>query len=413
MPLGPGDGGAGGGAEGDSTWGKFCDEDLLFNVLTRVAENGYGSVCVLSGVGWLNKGAWNDEPLWDALSQACSSSRGYDERTPLMYHSHAGSVERAQWLLERGARPNGRTRKEGFSALHWAAQAGHAHVVALLLRKGASPDLHSGSGISPMHYAGWKGHVPVLEALISGGAELDGLSFSGASALMFSVWNRHLPATQYLLARGSRVDLQDSGGITCLMKCGWQVSSEIMEVLLVAGADPNLRTPLLWTALHSACRSGEGKSVALLLGGGADAEAESQGGWLPIHEVCQAGGEDALLICQALLDRAPHTHSSLTTLTSKSPLTLACEGGFPALCQELISRGADVNLRGVRHPFNTPHFSTQKGGGEEGEGGSKLRVLTTLLAWGANAHDAVSDITPLQWCMTHGLIDCAILLLFA
>ena len=62
--------------------------------------------------------------------------------------------------------------------LHWAAKAGNAKLVRLLLRSGASPDAADGeSGWTALHFAAAYGRAAAARALLAGGAKrtvLDG-----------------------------------------------------------------------------------------------------------------------------------------------------------------------------------------------------------------------------------------------
>eukprot|EP01065_Artemidia_motanka_P019481 TRINITY_DN2315_c5_g1_i1.p1 TRINITY_DN2315_c5_g1~~TRINITY_DN2315_c5_g1_i1.p1 ORF type:complete len:787 (+),score=218.95 TRINITY_DN2315_c5_g1_i1:69-2363(+) len=71
------------------------------------------------------------------------------------------------------------------SALHVAAEAGHAAVVALLLRLGAQVDVEDAQRSTPLHLAASAGHADVVAALLahSGNAALSKKDGSGRSVL--------------------------------------------------------------------------------------------------------------------------------------------------------------------------------------------------------------------------------------
>jgi hypothetical protein len=56
---------------------------------------------------------------------------------------------------------------DGATALHWAAGAGHAHCVTLLLDRGAAWGAPTHDGSTALHNAAADGHVAVLHALLS------------------------------------------------------------------------------------------------------------------------------------------------------------------------------------------------------------------------------------------------------
>jgi len=54
----------------------------------------------------------------------------------------------------------------GWACLHWAASAGHAEVVEMLLHAGANPDLQNESLDTPLHLAAWKDNVAAVKMLL-------------------------------------------------------------------------------------------------------------------------------------------------------------------------------------------------------------------------------------------------------
>lgn len=73
-------------------------------------------------------------------------------------------------LLEFGADPNYRDR-EGWSAIHWAAEQGLLHVVHLLLNYGANLNAVSSYGTTPLHCAANGGHDLIVNELLQRGAD--------------------------------------------------------------------------------------------------------------------------------------------------------------------------------------------------------------------------------------------------
>lgn len=63
--------------------------------------------------------------------------------------------------------------REGWTALHSAAEAGKGAAVALLLKKGAFPDARARQGWTPLHVACMRGRAIAAKALVAGGANVN------------------------------------------------------------------------------------------------------------------------------------------------------------------------------------------------------------------------------------------------
>jgi len=93
--------------------------------------------------------------------------------TPLLRaaRQHSAPVDdTAALLLARGADPNLR-QDDGTTALHLATRAGRSTVVSHLLLAGADPDPIDTRGFSPLHSAAELGIVRLIDSLIAAGAD--------------------------------------------------------------------------------------------------------------------------------------------------------------------------------------------------------------------------------------------------
>ena len=134
------------GGGGPSLIEDGCSQSFpLYSVMCRLSDEGWPEAQYLR---YLSKEFREEKLLWDGLVQnSCAGSIGIDKRTSLMYHSYMGNEQRVRWLLARGARPDGvKTLREGFTAIHYAAQEGHSGVCSLLLWAGGSPSVLSKNG---------------------------------------------------------------------------------------------------------------------------------------------------------------------------------------------------------------------------------------------------------------------------
>ena len=130
------------------------------------------------------------------------------------------------------ADPNAKEGWYGQTALMWAAAAGHADVVRLLLAAGANVDEHSqlidapestyerleGDFVYPrilkgrltaLHIAARAGELEVVQALIENGADLDAVDAEGANALTLATNNGHLDVAAALREAGASITARE------------------------------------------------------------------------------------------------------------------------------------------------------------------------------------------------------------
>ena len=93
------------------------------------------------------------EPEW--------KERGAIEASELTYWSSLGNVEKVQLELQKDPDIN-HADAEGYTALHAAAENGHAEIVKLLLSKGADRTRRT-QGKTPLDLAA--GHPEVVKSL--------------------------------------------------------------------------------------------------------------------------------------------------------------------------------------------------------------------------------------------------------
>ncbi len=88
--------------------------------------------------------------------------------TALMLASWKNQAAAVRWLLERGAQPNRPAR--AWSALHYAAFAGHAELAETLLAAGADVNARSTNGSTVVMMAAREGHADLAQRLLAAGA---------------------------------------------------------------------------------------------------------------------------------------------------------------------------------------------------------------------------------------------------
>ena len=154
------------------------------------------------------------------LSLICLS--GCVEAPNIWEAAKLGDGQRVLKHLSAGIEVNQRD-ETGATALHWAALAGHDHIVKRLINAKADVTVaEAGSGMTPLH---------------------------GAAR-----WNR-LTSAKLLLANGAKIDARDRFGRTPLFDAMVKDRFEMIDLLLGSGADLSARnnegqTPLEWAIAH-------------------------------------------------------------------------------------------------------------------------------------------------------------------
>ena len=86
----------------------------------------------------------------------------------LLEAARSGDFDRVRTLAASGADVN-EARGDGMTALHLAAEAGQARVVATLVSEGASVEAGTRiGGYTPLHLAARGGHAGIVSALLEG-----------------------------------------------------------------------------------------------------------------------------------------------------------------------------------------------------------------------------------------------------
>lgn len=231
----------------------------------------------------------------------------------------AGDVERASFLIEKGADINSRD-SQGYTPLHNAARYRRAELARLLLGQGAKADVADSGGQVPLQHAVVSDDPAMIKLLAEKGASLEPASEGGLTALgMAIVENRYkaamalieagapvgtpsgdlkltplmlasgtaahrlsmgavkerieklnpqdpgpLEIVRLLLAKGANVNATNAEGLTALMLAAAHNNAPIVGALVQAGADPKLKSADGKTASEIADLNGNRNVVSLL-----------------------------------------------------------------------------------------------------------------------------------------------------
>jgi ankyrin repeat protein len=282
------------------------------------------------------------ELLLKAGVDADTASR--EGQTPLMVVARAGNIDAAKLLLDHGANVNAIESWGGQDALMWAAAQCHPQIVALLLERGADPNvlgkarnwqrrvtseprkkIMNDGGFAALHYAAREGCLGCVGPLLDAGANIDITDPDRVTPLNLAIYNGHFDLAKALIEAGADIDKWDFAGRTPLynavdlhtppsfakymLRNGDETKAiDLVRLLLDRGADPNIQlkhrpqyrsrvtergadimlstgaTPLL-----RAARAGDTEVVELLLAHGALAELPNQYGVTPFMAAAGVG----------------------------------------------------------------------------------------------------------------------------
>ena len=182
-------------------------------------------------------------PTVSAAQEGASSSADR-----LLEAARDGAAEVVRALVKDGADVNA-ARGDGMTALHFAAERGHADVAGALIDAGAAVDAGTRIGrYPPLHLAARGGHGPVVALLLEAGADANAATTnSGVTALHLAaaaVDGRSAVAA--LLDHGADPNAREgSAGQTPLMFAAAANRPAAAAALLEAGADPGIATAVV------------------------------------------------------------------------------------------------------------------------------------------------------------------------
>jgi ankyrin repeat protein len=231
------------------------------------------------------------------------------------------------------------------SAMHLAAQQGHAEVIRTLVRAVANCNQSNWNGVTPLCVSCFNGQLGSVTALLDAKADVNTATTTdtGATPLYIACQKGHSSIVEALLGQGADVNQATTNdGATPLYKACQKGHVSIVEALLGRRADVNKATTDAGaTPLWIACQKGHSSIVEALLGQGADVnQATTNDGATPLYKACQKGH---VSIVEALLGRRADVNKA-TTDDGVTPLYRACEKHHTSCVQLLVRARADLAL---------------------------------------------------------------------
>lgn len=293
--------------------------------------------------------------LVEALPRDVLDVRDETTRTALMCAAERGLSPAVHTLLAGHANV-GVTDRAGYSALMWAAAAGHAETVKVLLgyevcertpedEQPVGVDRRDHQGNTALMLAIRAGHYEVVEALIARKADVNVANFRGERALSIAIsLGRHRMVRLLCDQPGIDVDAVDAKGVTPLMQAAEYASSTYDSSILNLLLKRNIRTEARdhdgYTALLRMARHGSDITLECLIAGGANADVMDPTG---CGAVALAAMTNNVLALRYLLQLSKCWVDAQDN-GGRTPLFHAVVNSNREAVRLLVKNGANVNL---------------------------------------------------------------------
>jgi ankyrin repeat protein len=241
--------------------------------------------------------------------------------TTLIQAARSGDAITVRALLEQGQDVNAATG-DGMTALHAAAEAGHASIAEDLIAHGASVEAKTRIGsYTPLHLAALGGHPAVAEALLRAGADPNAVTTSSG------VTPLHLAAAAFdgaetvaiLLEHGADPNAREaSAGQTALMFAAAENRADAIRELIRYGADPAVTTRAQDVLYSFALDRAAGRALNRAID---SMQVAERGGpdWQPSPEVVQLAIQRQREFIASAPDVGPHDPVSLARVGPDFP----------------------------------------------------------------------------------------------
>ena len=160
--------------------------------------------------------------------------------TPLMFAARAGRLENVRFLLQNDRSLPAYKNKQGYSALHFAAEQGHADIIKALVDAGVKANQPGPDRKTILHIAVVHDNLALVKFLVEElGLKVTVKDKFKRTPLALACKNGCMKIASYLLQQGSEFDCPDSSGNTPIHYACAYGYPEIIDLLLRAGASPN------------------------------------------------------------------------------------------------------------------------------------------------------------------------------
>jgi len=223
------------------------------------------------------------------INQSCAVGQ-----TALHYAAENGHAQLLPLLVDNGALINIVNNNDSSPLLN-SALDGFTEVVQKLLECGANPNLaREQDGVSPLFIAAKYNRVAIVELLVKHGATVNyECDEDGATALFIAAQRGHFDVVKFLLSQKAKINLsRRTDDLTPLFSAALEGHEKTVELLLEEGANPDLCCNLNGdTPLHAAISKGNVSIVKLLLDKNARLDYDNYAGVTPLELARKRGYE--------------------------------------------------------------------------------------------------------------------------
>lgn len=321
--------------------------------------------------------------LTNAIENAADVSIVIRNRA-ILAASEGGHVDILKWLIEWIGDEIGNLKYEWKvdnitvecnimdRALLLALGLGHAHVVALLLDKGANPN-HSGpQGQTPLYAACRDGHLEVAKVLIGRDASIKATEKEGQTPLMAACANGCLDLVKLLLEEGANVNTLNKGEMGAAFVAAQCGHLEVLRLLHAEDADIFRKNTKGMLPIHAASQNGRSTTVGFLIEKGSDVTVANKDDETPLWLASLNGHVDVVGV---LLKHGVDVDAKDTK--GRASLLIASSKGDTDLAKLLLKNCANISIKDDNG--QTPLYCASANG--------RLGVVKLLLDHGA-------DMTP-------------------
>ncbi|CAL1682579.1 unnamed protein product [Lasius platythorax] len=298
-----------------------------------------------------------------------------------------GRLERVRELISSFGLSYSQAWSKGYVLLRIAVENKHTEISKLLLTNGSKVNSKNKTpSNTPLHFAVINGDIEIVKLLLDSDANIDAKNQYGRTPFHNAVESKKMEIIELLLNRGADVNARNINSITPLHLAVEKGSNEeIIKLLLSRGANVDAKGYL--------------QNVEHLLKHGAHVNSAytstSREGYTPLHLAVEKGSEE---IIKLLLSRGANVDAKgIDGITS---LHIAAERGYLQIVEHLLKRGAHVNsvyTSTSREGYTPLHLAVEKDSEE---------IIKLLLSRGANVDAKGKDgITSLHIAVERGYLQ--------